>query len=73
MASTILGVADIESQAEGLEYARQMGIFTTDNYRKLYQLENLQILIELTPDVELGGMIRREKPDGVKLNRKRIT
>jgi len=64
---TILGVSDINSQAEGLEYARQMGIFTTGNYRELYQLENLQILMELTPDVELGGIIRKEKPAGVRL------
>jgi len=64
---TILGVADINGQAAGLEYARQMGIFTTANFRELYQLENLQILMELTSDVELGGIVRKEKPAGVTL------
>jgi PAS domain S-box-containing protein len=63
----ILGVADPNHRAEGIDLARKLGIFTTANYRELYDLENLQILIELTPDVELGGIIRKEKPDGVKL------
>jgi PAS domain S-box-containing protein len=63
----ILGVADINSRAVGLDYAGKMGIFTTGNYRELYQLENVQILMELTTDVELGGVIRKEKPDGVRL------
>ncbi len=63
----ILGVADINNQAEGLNYARRMGIFTTGHFRALYQLENLQILMELTPDVELAGIIRKEMPAGVTL------
>ncbi|MGD9175735.1 MAG: PAS domain S-box protein, partial [Desulfobacterales bacterium] len=64
---TILGVADIDEQAEGLVYAKERGIFTTHNFREFYAHKNLQILLELTDDTELGGIISREKPDGVEL------
>jgi PAS domain S-box-containing protein len=64
---TILGIADVDDAAEGRVYAKQRGIFTTADYRELYDLENLQILMELTADVELGGIINKEKPDGIEL------
>jgi PAS domain S-box-containing protein len=64
---TILGVADINSQAEGFVYAKKMGIFTTRNYRELFALKNLQTLMELTTDLELGARIKKEMPDGVEL------
>ena len=64
---TILGVADINDQAVGLVYARQLGIFTTADYRELYTLNDLQMLMELTTDEELAGIISKEKPDGVEL------
>jgi PAS domain S-box-containing protein len=63
----ILGVADINDKAEGFVYAKQMGIFTTRNYLELYHLKDLQVLMELTSDIELGGIINKEKPDGVEL------
>jgi PAS domain S-box-containing protein len=63
----ILGVADINDQAEGLTYAKQSEIYTTADYRELYTLEDLQMLLELTTDEELAGIINREKPDGVEL------
>lgn len=61
----ILGVADFNANAEGFLYARQMGIFTTLNYRELYSLKDLQVLMELTSDTEFEGVIQREKPGRV--------
>ena len=37
---SILGVADKDDQAEGLLYAAQKGIFTTGDYRELFELKN---------------------------------
>ena len=62
---SIIGVADKNAQAEGLLYAKKKGIFTTRDYRDLYQLEDLQILMEVTADVKLGAIITASKPDGV--------
>ncbi|MGD8258807.1 MAG: PAS domain-containing sensor histidine kinase, partial [Desulfobacterales bacterium] len=39
---TILGVADVNNQAEGIVFARELGIATTNDYRDLFQLEDLQ-------------------------------
>ena len=44
----VLGVADIDPEAEGLQFARQLGIWTTTDYREFYDLEELQYLLELT-------------------------
>ncbi|MEE4263569.1 MAG: PAS domain S-box protein [Desulfobacteraceae bacterium] len=63
---SILGVADKNDQAEGLLYAQKLGILTTADYRDLYQLENLQILMELTGNVKLGVTIKMTKPLAVK-------
>ena len=64
---TILGIADINGKADGFVYAKQMGIFTTHNYRELCGLKDLQVLMELTADIELGSIINKEKPAGVLL------
>ena len=63
----ILGVADINPQAEGLMLAADLGIYTTTDYQDLYQLENLQVLIEITNDATLADLINRSKPPGVEL------
>ena len=63
---SILGVADKNIRAEGLLYAAEIGIFTTSDYRDLYPLENLQILMEVTTDVKLGALINATKPEGIK-------
>ena len=63
---TILGVADIDDQAMGLKYARQLGIFTANDYRRLFRLKNLDSIIELTKDDNLSGNIRRSMPPGIR-------
>ena len=64
---TVLGVADANDQAEGLRAAAEMGIFTTTDYRELFQLEKLELLVEITDNPALADVIRRTKPDGIPL------
>ena len=64
---SVLGVADINPQAEGLRYADSLGIFTTQNYRDLYKIEGLKVLIELTDDATLWDVIRKNKPAEIEL------
>jgi PAS domain S-box-containing protein len=64
---SILGVADLDSQAEGILYAKKKGIFTTQDYRALYRLDNLQVLIELNENVRMTDLIRKTKPAKLKL------
>jgi PAS domain S-box-containing protein len=64
---SILGVADQDDQAKGLLYAGRKGIFTTSDYRELFKLENLQIILELATDDRLSTIINRTKPPNVRL------
>ena len=63
----IIGVADIDDQAEGLRYARDMGIFTTSDYQQFYAFKNLDLIIELTKDDRLREKIKKTKPPKVRL------
>jgi PAS domain S-box-containing protein len=61
----VLGVAEKDPQAIGLQYARQKGIFTTSDFRDLFSIEDLDLILELTPDDSLKGIIQGAKPPGV--------
>jgi len=61
----VIGVADLNPEAVGIVYARQMDIFTTTDYKELYKLKNLNLIIELTKDIDLGEDIILNKPPGV--------
>ncbi|MBN1848304.1 MAG: PAS domain S-box protein [Deltaproteobacteria bacterium] len=63
----ILGVADKNIHAEGIEYARQKKIFTTDDYKELFRLKGLDIILELTRDNLLAMRLRNEIPSGIRL------
>ena len=63
----ILGVADRNQEADGLRYARHKGLFTTADYRELFSIEDIDLILELTPDDSLREQIREAKPPGVLL------
>jgi len=63
----ILGVADTDETAAGFQYARDRGIFTTTDYRELFVIEGLSLILELTPDDTLQAAIRKAKPPWVLL------
>ena len=63
----VLAVADTDKNAAGLIYARENGIFTTTDFRELLSIEDLEVIVELTLDDSLKGIIQEEKPPGVLL------
>jgi PAS domain S-box-containing protein len=60
----VLGVADRDDQAAGLQFAKERGIFTSRDYRDLFPLRGLDLIIDLTGDDRLLEQIRNEKPPG---------
>jgi PAS domain S-box-containing protein len=58
----LLGVASTDPQAVGYTYAKQKGLFTTRDYRDLYELKDLDMIIELTGRDEVANEIGRTKP-----------
>jgi len=49
----LVGVCDIKPDAEGLLMARRMGVYTTGNFKDLFNIKNLDGIIELTNSREV--------------------
>ena len=63
----VLGVADIDDKAEGLIYARDKGVSTTLDYKDLYTIKGLNLIIELTGDDRVLGELKATKPAKLRL------
>lgn len=63
----LIGVACTNSEAVGFRYAQENGIYATNDYRDLYDLKDLNIIIELTGREEVASEIRRTKPDHIRV------
>ena len=61
----IAGVCDIDPEAEGLILAQEMGLYTTNNFKDLFKINNLDSIIELTGSREVLLEIIRLRPKGV--------
>ncbi len=63
----ILGVADINDRAQGLVYAKEKGIYTTRDYKELFTIKNLNLIIEITGDNNVLGKLKKITPAKVRL------
>jgi PAS domain S-box-containing protein len=63
----ILGVWDRDPEEPGIRYAKTLGIFTPPSIHDLFDLDGLNLIIELTADREVSEQIMRQKPVGVSL------
>jgi len=63
----VVGVADPNENAPGLVYARDKGIHTTRDFRDLFGLENLHLLIEITGSNDVLEEIIKSKPRHLKV------
>ena len=63
----ILGIADIDVNAECLKFAKEKGIYITNDYKELFKFKELDLIIELTKDENLRETIKRTKPPGVSM------
>jgi two-component system, NtrC family, sensor kinase len=58
----IIGVCDIDPQAEGLRMAKQWGIYTTTDFKDLFALDGLDGIIELTNNRDVLVELIRLRP-----------
>ncbi len=61
----LIGVCDIDPEAEGLRMAEQMGIYTTDNFKDFFDFRNLDSIIELTNSRDVLLDLVKLRPKGV--------
>ncbi len=62
----LIGVASKDIKGVGYRYAEEMGIFTTNDYRDLYKLKGLNMIIELTGREEVANGISKTKPEYIR-------
>jgi PAS domain S-box-containing protein len=64
----VLGVADVDPEAVGIRYAQELGVpFVSTDYRKLYEIPDLRVIIELTGDDAIRDEIERTRPRHLRL------
>lgn len=63
----ILGVADINDQDMALQYAKDIGIFTTSDVKDLFSIKDLNLILQLTRDDNLRAMVQDTKPPWILL------
>ena len=63
----ILGVSDLRKTAPGYRFAVQSGVFTSRDYRDLFKLEDLSLLVELTGKEAVARAIRADLPPHIRL------
>jgi len=64
----ILGVADVRDDPPGVQLARKLGLQrVAKDYRELYELPDLDLLIELTGKREIREDIERHRPSHISL------
>ena len=61
----VVGVCDIDPNAEGFLLAREMGIFTTNDFRELFKIKDLEGIVELTNDEDVFLELVKLRPKGV--------
>lgn len=61
----LVGVCDIDPEAQGLRMAEQMGIYTTDNFKNFFGFKHLDSIIELTNSRDVLLDLVKLRPKGV--------
>jgi transcriptional regulator with PAS, ATPase and Fis domain len=64
---TLVGVADTNPDAAGIELARKFGIPVTTDYRKLLQSQDVDLIINVTGKPELNREIYLQKSENTEL------
>jgi PAS domain S-box-containing protein len=63
----LIGLADINPEAPGIKRAQALNVFTTNDYHDLYDLEDLNLILELTGRQKISKALEEEKPSQVHL------
>ncbi|HHP7236691.1 MAG TPA: ATP-binding protein [Desulfobacterales bacterium] len=61
----IVGVCDIDPEAEGFRLAKQLGLYTTDHFADFFEIENLDGIVELTNSRQVLLELIEQRPKGV--------
>ncbi len=63
----VVAVVDINPNAEGVLYAKELGLMVFNDYRKALELLKVEVVIELTGDDAFVQQLKKELNPGIKL------
>ena len=63
----IAGVADVDKGSPGFVLAVELNIFTATDFKDLYRINGLNLIVDLTGSDKIGKEILRTKPEDVSL------
>ena len=63
----LIAVACRNPEAVGYRYAQERGVYTTKDYRDLFKLKDLNMIIELTGREQVANEILESKPEHIRL------
>jgi PAS domain S-box-containing protein len=63
----IVAVVDINPDAEGIRYARELGLLTFSDYKEALKLPNIEVVIELTGNEDFVRKLKTELTPEIKL------
>ncbi|MHB8069587.1 MAG: PAS domain-containing sensor histidine kinase [Desulfobaccales bacterium] len=58
----VVGVADLDPHAPGISYANRFNLFVTVNFDDLFQIPDLDIIVNATGHPEISQQLRRQAP-----------
>jgi len=61
----ILGVSDLNPESPGFRYAKELNLFVTTKLEELFNLEGLNLIIELTGSIKVRERILRSRPPNI--------
>jgi diguanylate cyclase (GGDEF)-like protein len=64
---SVVAVADPSRSAPAIRLAEDLGLFTTSDVTELYQVPNLDLIVDLTDDDDVRALLTEQKPPGVEL------
>ena len=63
----VLGVADINTRAVGIAYARELGLHTSTQYTEFFQIDRLETILEVTRNQRLIQVLSDTIPKRIRL------
>ena len=64
---SVVALADNNQSSPGVRLAEESGIFTTSDVTELYQVPDLDLIVDVSEDAVIGAILEKERPPGVEV------
>ena len=64
---SVVALADNNLSSPGIRLAEELGIFTTSDVTELYQVSDLDLIVDVSEDAVTRALLEKERPPGVEV------